>query len=368
MHSLHKDLRARGVDVAVLADINCVKSEFQEYEGVPIWGTPFPVLTSHPFRPGNLKFFLAWQRIKRTVRGIMPKPDLIQVTTFRQPALIGYWLANSLNVPLVIRLACSGQHGDFRFFGENWLCRRELPKIVKSVSRVIALDQNTKAESLSSGVPEHAVRIISNGLVLKSVPDLTTKRPSPDGGAIVFVGRLAHQKRVDTLLEAFARLRQHHPKLPALTLTIAGDGDQRPALEEFCRRMGTTEACKFLGAVPSPEDVLSSACCFVNPSVSEGLPNAVLEAVAFGVPIILSDIPVHRDIALATGMERFLFPVGDAEALANRILAFLEDREECLQSYLPRCIGYRAAFSPEVRTNAYLGLYQEVLAHGGSLP
>ena len=109
MHSLHKGLMARGIEVHVLADVRTVGSAYQEYEGVPIWGAPFPVLTAHFLRPGNIKLWQSWRKIRRVVRTEIPAPDLIQVTTFRQPALVGFWLARDLKIPLVVRMACSGR-------------------------------------------------------------------------------------------------------------------------------------------------------------------------------------------------------------------------------------------------------------------
>src|SRR5450631_2411979 len=94
-HSLHKGLIRRGIEVHVLADICQVGKLYQEHEGVSVWGAPFPVLTSHPLRPGNLKIWRAWREIRRIVTSLVPAPlDIIQVTTFRQPALLGYCLAN----------------------------------------------------------------------------------------------------------------------------------------------------------------------------------------------------------------------------------------------------------------------------------
>ena len=121
MHSLHKGLKAKGVDVHVLADLSAVGQRYQIFDGIPVWGVPFPILTSNPLQPGNLKFWLTWRAIRNTVLTEIPRPDLIQVTTFRQPAMLGYWLAKEMDLPWVIRLAGSGSNGDLRFANSNWL-------------------------------------------------------------------------------------------------------------------------------------------------------------------------------------------------------------------------------------------------------
>jgi glycosyltransferase involved in cell wall biosynthesis len=356
MHSLHKGLMANGVDVQVLADISAVGQPYQVIEGVPVWGVPFPVLTSNLLRPGNLKFWMAWRAIRRTVLTQIPRPDLIQVSTFRQPAMIGHWLAKKMNLPWVVRMACSGSHGDLQFAGSNWLSRRELPKLVRSVSGVVALDSVTRQEAIKSGVPADRIEIISNAPVFRRAQNSSIERRS-----FVFVGRLAQQKRLDSLLIAYATLCEIRDKV-APPLVIAGDGSERSRLEKLAGQLEITVQCEFLGDIPGPEEVLDGACCFVNPSESEGLPNAVLEALAFGVPVILSDIPIHRELAAAVGMEDFLFPVGDSHALASKLWCFLNLESVERQSLRQRCKEYGQRFTPAIRDRAYMNLYQRILA------
>lgn len=356
MHSLHKGLMANGVDVQVLADISVVGHRYQAFEGVPVWGVPFPVLTSNPLRPGNLKFWMAWRAICHTVLTQIPRPDLIQVTTFRQPAMVGHWLAIRMNLPWVVRMACSGSHGDLQFAGSNWLSRRELPKMVRSISGVVALDSVTRQEAIKSGVPADRIEIISNAPVLRKAPNNLIERRS-----LVFIGRLAQQKRLDSLLFAYAQLREIGDEVPP-PLVIAGGGPERDRLEELAGQLEIAGRCSFLGDVPGPEDVLDGACCFINSSESEGLPNAVLEALAFGVPVILSDIPVHRELATAVGMEDFLFPVGDSHALAGKLRRFLSLESVERQTLRQRCNEYGQQFTPAFRDRAYMNLYQRILA------
>lgn len=356
MHSLHKGLMANGVDVQVLADISVVGQPYRVFEGVPVWGVPFPVLTSNPLRPGNLKFWMAWRAIRHTVLTQIPRPDLIQVSTFRQPAMVGHWLASRLNLPWVVRMAGSSSHGDLKFAGSNWLSRRELPKMVRSISGVVALDSVTRQEAIESGVPADRIEIISNAPVLRRAPNNLIERRS-----LVFIGRLANEKRIDSLLVAYAQLRGIGAEVPP-PLVIAGGGSERHRLEQLAGQLEIDGRCSFLGNVSGPEDVLDSAYCFINPSESEGLPNAVLEALAFGVPVILSDIPVHRELAEAVGMEDFLFPVGDSQALAVKLKRFLCLGSVKWQILRKRCHEYGQQFSPAFRDRAYMNLYQRILA------
>ena len=99
----------------------------------------------------------------------------------------------------------------------------------------------------------------------------------------------------------------------------------------------------------------------INASESEGMPNAVLEACAYGVPAILSDIPVHREIAKQTGMEEFLFPVGDDRTLCERIFRYLSlEEKEVVQKRIDS-FHFAQGFRKEMRDEAYCTLYDRIV-------
>lgn len=360
MHSLHQGLVARGVQVDVLADIEAVGQVRQVIDHVTVWGVRFPILTSHPLRPGNAKLWRDWMALRHFVQSSLPRPDLIQVTTFRQPALVGHLLAGVLQVPWVARLACSGSHGDFRFCDGNWLSRWQLPSLVKSVSAVVALDTQTRQEALDRGVPESRVVIIRNGLVFKRPPLHVRSATGLNAPPlrVLFLGRLAAQKRLPTLIHAW---QQAMETASALELQLAGDGEERGALEALVASLGIASNVKFLGRLDDPQTALEQAQLFVNPSESEGLPNAVLEAAACGVPLILSDIPIHREIAEAVGMIDYLFAVGDAPALAVAIQRFIGLHPAAREQLSQRCAAFGQRFLPQNRDSAYLHLYRKLL-------
>lgn len=178
--------------------------------------------------------------------------------------------------------------------------------------------------------------------------------------SIAYVGRLSRQKRLETLLEAVSICAGSLGG--RLNLKIAGDGEERATLMEMVRKQGLELQVSLLGHVPDPMgSVLPTSSCFVNPSESEGLPNAVLEALAVGVPVVLSDIPVHREIAAAVGMEDFLFPVGDARALAQVLTFFFNMPLHERRQFGKRCWEYAQRFSATARDEAYLRLCQDLL-------
>lgn len=103
------------------------------------------------------------------------------------------------------------------------------------------------------------------------------------GPHLLAVGRLAPQKGFDLLLEAMARLR---PRFPSLELAIAGAGAEEPALRRDVERLGLAKCVRLLGHVDAPSAYYLGANAFVASSRHEGMPNALLEAAAAGIPVV----------------------------------------------------------------------------------
>ena len=137
---------------------------------------------------------------------------------------------------------------------------------------------------------------------------------------LLMVGSLIPRKCVETALEALAQL----PEI--FVLTVIGDGPERGALMELTETLGIRERVHFVGHV-QPEHIpgwLVKADILVMASRSEGRPNAVLEAMAAGLPVVGSDIPGIREL-VAPEVNAKIFPVGDSEKLAACLLS-LRDR------------------------------------------
>ena len=135
---------------------------------------------------------------------------------------------------------------------------------------------------------------------------------------VVSVGRLIEIKDPILLLQAFARVADGNDKL-----NFVGEGNLRAAVGEVARISGVEDRVRFAGLC-SRDDVyrhVNRASLFVSTSLGEGLPVAVLEAMACGCPVVLSDIKPHREIV---GTETFipLVETGDLEGFAREIRRF----------------------------------------------
>jgi len=145
-------------------------------------------------------------------------------------------------------------------------------------------------QTISSLYRRHGIhsKVIYNGTDLSQVSMASDTRCNTLGKhRIIYTGNLVSRKRVDRVIDLFKSMKSLGL---AESLTIVGDGPLRGALE----RSGGN-GIKFVGLVTNVTDYLQGSTIFVLLSDSEGIPNSVLEALACGLPCILSDIPQHRN-------------------------------------------------------------------------
>jgi glycosyltransferase involved in cell wall biosynthesis len=148
------------------------------------------------------------------------------------------------------------------------------------------------------------------------------------GPTIVAAGRLVRAKGFDLLLEAFACVVR---EIPQCRLVILGDGPERDALLGLARQLGVAEKFFMPGRVSEPGEILMNASCFVLSSHYEGFPNALLEAMACGLPVISTACRGPVEI-LKHEVDGLLVQVGSASALATAMLRLMKD--ECLRRTL----------------------------------
>lgn len=201
---------------------------------------------------------------------------------------------------------------------------------------------------------------ITNGVNLDRVDGAVAGRrgarhPDP---LVVCVGRLIRVKNPFTVLEAFRQCGH-----PSARLVFVGDGESRGRLWEARDRLGLAGQVETTGLIPRDEVYpwLSGADLFVSASVGEGLPIAVLEAMACRCPVLLSDIPPHREIA---GGADFipLCPADDAAAFSRQIRRFLDmtaSERAAIGEKCRRLVEDR--FRLERMLDAYESLYRELL-------
>ena len=155
-------------------------------------------------------------------------------------------------------------------------------------------------------------------------PDSRLARAADRKKVVAAIGRLAHQKGFDRLIAAFAKVAANHP---GWSLTIWGEGEDRPALETQRDRLGLNGRISFLGWTPDPFAELQAVGLFVMSSRYEGFPNALCEAMACGAPVVSFDCPGPRHI-VRDGLDGVLVPEGDVEKLAAAMDQLMADPTE----------------------------------------
>jgi glycosyltransferase involved in cell wall biosynthesis len=145
----------------------------------------------------------------------------------------------------------------------------------------------------------------------------------PDGPVVGVVSRLAWKKGVRYLLEAALRVLE---AVPAATFLVAGDGPLRAELEAQSQAAGLGERVWFLGTRDDAVELFSVFDVFVLPSVIEGMSNALLEAMARGVPVVATQVGGNSEVVV-DGETGFLVPAADPDRMATAITKLLQAPE-----------------------------------------
>ncbi len=192
---------------------------------------------------------------------------------------------------------------------------------VVAVSRGVADDLSN-----TIGLPRERIRVIYNPVVVPELFELA-KEPvdhpwflAGEPPVVLSAGRLNAQKDYPTLLRAFSLVIRGRP----VRLVILGEGEERAGLEAMVRDLGLEDVVSLPGFAKNPYAYMSRATVFVLSSTWEGFGNVLVEAMAVGTPVVATDCPNGPAEILENGKYGRLVPVGNAEALAEGILAALD--------------------------------------------
>lgn len=172
------------------------------------------------------------------------------------------------------------------------------------------------------------VRVVYNPVVTTELGRLAEDRPvhpwlSAPEPLVLAAGRLVGAKGFDTLLEAFARLRRRQ----RARLLVLGEGPERPALEARIQTLGLEQEVDLPGFVANPFAYMARCTVFVLSSRFEGLPGALIQAMACGAAVVSTDCPAGPAEIVTSGESGLLVPVGDSAALAQAIERLLTDSD-----------------------------------------
>jgi glycosyltransferase involved in cell wall biosynthesis len=268
--------------------------------------------------PGSLARFLA-----RLVRHLRAHSYTIVHTHNSITGAIGRIAARAARVPLTIHTT----HG-FHFH-EHMGRLRTLPFLAaeRALSRCcdVLLCQSREELALAPRLglqPRHGVHLVGNGIDLTFFPPRASQPRNPRP-VILCVGRLEPVKNQSMLFRALARLRRLRPEHRPL-VRLVGDGPSQPAYEAELGRLGLTDTVEFLGYRYDIPALTAAADVVVLTSLKEGIPRALMQASAVGVPVVATDVKGSREVVL-DGETGFLVSLGDVAALAERLATLLDD-------------------------------------------
>ena len=241
----------------------------------------------------------------------------------------------------------------------------EMPRLLGLARRLLYQFADAlvvQTERGASRYRQHIFRIPQTSVIPNPLPqDLHEYRGRVSqqgaGGEIVALGRLVAAKRFDQLIAAFAQAFREDP---AWRLTIWGEGPLRDELKGVIDALHMQERVRLPGATVAPWDCLCSAQIFALSSAYEGFPNAMLEAMALGLPCVAYDCPTGPADLADGGTAAVLVPPGDITSLAEALRALAEQPDRRVQLGQVAAESVRKRFSEEAVLSRWDALFAEL--------
>lgn len=203
--------------------------------------------------------------------------------------------------------------------GPHWETTRRLAN--RRIARMIVVGEEARHEAVARWRRPPPLAVIPNGV---PVGPAAVRDPLAGRAArLLFVGRLTEQKGVEHLVPLLAAVRDRGHDAE---LRVVGEGPQAENVVAAARDAGLADRVALAGFSPDPEGEMAAADVLLAPSAYEGLPFTPLEALATGLPLVLSDIPPHRELVPSGGgLGVQVAPAGDTAAWADAVERVLRE-------------------------------------------
>lgn len=339
VHEQVKALRARGHDVRVVSPKAWGPPFVPQYaayrtipghdviEGVPVLYPKRLALPGNRLGPNDARAMLAAIALPlRTVHKNWPF-DVIHAQMVAPDGWAAARVARALGVPSV---ATAHRADVLDLPARSPAMRKLVGDAVASLDAVVAVSRKMADAAESLATPRRPVEVVPNGadravFFPRSVEQARAHLGLPQDEQIIsYVGKLVPRKGVDTLIEAMGILAERPQRTPILL--VAGIGELRESMESRAAELGIGERVRFLGKIPHDDVPMAMAAgnVFVLPSLSEGLPTVVCEAMSCGRPVVATAVDGTPEI-VRDGETGFLVSPKDPEGLAEALAAVLDD-------------------------------------------
>jgi glycosyltransferase involved in cell wall biosynthesis len=228
---------------------------------------------------------------------------------------------------------------------------------------VLVLSTRSIAHLTTCGYGALPMLLVPNGVDTERFTPLATADPGPKAaradstGVVVCVARLAPVKGVDVLLHAWRLVSE---RAPWARLVLVGGGPLQPPLERLSVDLELQACVEFAGEQSDALPYLRRAAIAVLPSHGEGLSNALLEAMACGLPCVATRVSGSEDV-IQQGVNGLLVEPGDARALADALLTLLCDPALALSYGHTARVTIERHYSHERITDQYVELYRQLI-------
>jgi glycosyltransferase involved in cell wall biosynthesis len=378
---LAEALAAEGVDVTVVTS-RIPGLELAAREDVPVTTgckgqgqVSRGKLTVVRLETSRLRFWGTWRYMRNLHRWFRGNPiDLAYVSMLKHDAYVVIGAGRRLGFPVILRPEGAGATGDVAWqswgnFGRRIGLRCRLADAFVVISKAIEQELRdawwsgtmrfSPLQEMFRRTPgEPPIISIPNGVPVPPTRWQCRLEWSAAPRAI-FVGRLATEKGLDTLIDAWPSVRVRYPQA---RLILIGEGPQRATLEARVKALGLTlgpgQAVDLPGASPDVTASLREADLFVLPSREEGMSIALLEAMALGIPLVASSI--SGNCRLVSDFEHGrLAPPDDPEALARVIIEQWNDFDRAIHMSRAARRRVEQEFSIQIMARQHLALFQE---------
>jgi glycosyltransferase involved in cell wall biosynthesis len=310
------------------------------------------VTEKHSFDPG------VWPQLRRLIRD--RAIDIIHAHDYKTN-LLALLLSRATGVA-----ALSTVHGwTGHSFRERWGYYPADKRVLARFARVVAVSSEIGRELVRCGADPARVATVLNGIdhrQFRRDPERVAGARAGLGvkaGEIVIgaVGRLEPQKRFDLLLDSFARIVD---RFPQSRLLIVGDGSQRQPLAAQIDTLKLGERCRLVGHVDDVVPAYHAFDLLVQSSDYEGTPNAVLEAMAFEVPIVATAAGGTAEI-VRDGVDGRIVPTGRGDLLVSNVMRSLEDPAATAAMAQQARLRVEGELSFETRVRRIERIYAEMM-------
>ena len=315
-HELALALRASGVDVQVVSErATPTQPNLEDVEGISVRRLPWTPGRWARFLRMPLHLFVALYRLRRSYAVV----HLHQHSWF---GLYTILIARLLGKPVLTKLPNVGIFGIPGLRAERFGLLKL--KILFSSDALVAMSDQSLGELRIAGFPIERVLAVPNGISLDQPAGVLAESVRPCSICkVVFVGRIAEEKRIDLLLDHWAIVQQQCPG--EAELEIWGNGPLQATLQRRCTEIGLSKSVTWCGHVEGVRSRLPTMDIFVMPSVAEGNSNAILEAMAAGLPIVSTPVGGTPMLVGPQGAQ-LLFNMND-DSLARTLIRLIRDRQ-----------------------------------------